>query len=415
MLVKNYVKRDIEEKVWKYMEDPEILAVVGPRQSGKTTLIRKIEENLENSNFVTFEDRDVLRLFEEDEKEFAEMYLEDFDYLLIDEVQYAEEGGRKLKYLYDTYPDKKIIITGSSSMEMTLKGLKYLTGRVLKFELFPFSFREFLRYRDNKLFKIFSDRETKIKEWLKGEKLSLSESVLERLEKLRKEYVVYGGYPRVVLADKDSKKEKILENIVHTYLIKEIGRVLGVEDEKEFEDLMKLLSVQMGEKMNYSRISKKTGINHRKLKKYIDVLEKTFVLEQIRPFYSNKTKEITKSPKLYFYDNGFRNSLINSFQKPEFRSDVGNLNENFFFSQSRSELKYWRTKSGAEMDFVFDGRSPVPFEIKTSPKITRSFRSFLDKYSPEKSFIMNETEFRRDENIFYLPLIFSEKILNLTG
>ena len=405
-----YVKREIEEEIQQYIDAQEIIAVVGPRQAGKTTLFKKFQKDLENSNYISFEDRDILRVFEEDEKEFAEIYLEEYDYLLIDEFQYANQGGKKLEYLYDEYPEKKIMITGSSAADMTIEGLKYLTGRVLKFNLYPFSFREFLKYRNEELYNVFEKREQKLQEWIKGEgELSLTEATLEKLEALRKEYAVYGGYPRVVLSDSEEEKKKVLDNIVETYLIREIGDVLNISDDREMKDLMRILALQMGEKTKYNKVSQRTGINYNKLKERLNVLEHTFVLEQVRPFYTNKQKEISKQPKIYFYDNGFRNTLINNFQELEMRNDQGELNENFFFTQARTELKYWRTKSRAEVDFVKENQEINAFEIKTAPKTTKSIRSFQEKYSPENMVVMNQEKIQKNDSEIFIPLIFAQE------
>ncbi|MFO8110139.1 MAG: ATP-binding protein [Thermoplasmata archaeon] len=407
-ILAEYVKRDLEDQLWRYMDSPEIVAVVGPRQAGKTTLLYKIHTELKNSNFISFEDRDALNLFEEDEKEFAELYLKDYDHLLIDEFQYAEEGGRKLKYLYDHY-NKKILITGSSAIDMTVKGLKHLTGRVFKFKLFPFSFNEFLRYKNQKLYKLYSKKD--IEGWVYGKKdITISKTILEQLEGLRKEYAIYGGYPRVVLSETKEEKRMVLKNIVDTYLIREIRGVLGITEDREILNLMKLLAVRMSEIINYTAVCEKGGFQYNDLKGWLNILEHTFVLEQVTPYYTNKQKEVIKAPKIYFHDNGFRNAILNSF---DLRQDRGELNENFFFTQVKKQLKYWRTKSKAEVDFVLEKKTPIPFEIKTVPKITRSFRSFMDKYQPELAFVMNEREFKKDENIFFVPLIFSQRITDL--
>lgn len=408
-----YVRRDIENEIRKYIDSPEILAVVGPRQAGKTTLFKKLQKDLENSNYITFEDRDILQIFEEDEKEFAELYLEGYDYLLIDEFQYADKGGKKLKYLYDEY-NTKIMITGSSAAEMTVEGLKHLTGRVLKFRLYPFSFREFLRYRDQELFKLFKNREEKLETWITGETdLSITRPTLNRLEEIRKEYAVYGGYPRVVLSDTEEEKQKVLENIVETYLVREIGGVMGISNDREIKDLMRVLALQMGEKTRYNKISQKTGMAHNKLKDRINTLEHTFVLEQVRPFFTNKQKEVSKQPKIYFYDNGFRNTLINNFNQLELRKDKGELNENFFYTQARTELKYWRTKSKAEVDFIKENSEINAFEVKTTPKTTRAMKSFQDKYKPENTIIMNQEKLEKNNSETFIPLIFSEKASKL--
>lgn len=406
----SYVERDIESEINQYIDSPEILAVIGPRQAGKTTLFRKLEERLDNSNYISFEDRDILSVFEEDEKEFAQLYLQDYDYLLIDEFQYAEQGGKKLKYLYDEFPDKKILITGSSAAEMTIEGLKYLTGRVLKFRLMPFSFREFLRYRDEKLYSLFEDKEKELEAWMDGEKdLNLTDTTLGKIEDLRKEYAIYGGYPRVVLAESEEEKQKILENIVDTYLIREIGEVMNISEDREIKDLMRILALQMGEKTRYNAISNKTGIKFNKLKDRLNILEKTFVLKQVRPFFTNKQKEVTKQPKIYFYDNGFRNTLINSFNSMELRNDRGELNENYFFTQAEIELKYWRTKSKAEIDFIREESSITAYEIKTSPETTRAMKSFQEKYEPENMIVMNQEKLQKTTEELFIPLIFSHK------
>lgn len=413
-ILERYVKRDLEDEIWRYMDSPEILAVVGPRQAGKTTLLYKVHSELKTSNFISFEDRDALSLFEEDEKEFAELYLDDHDYLFIDEFQYAIEGGRKLKYLYDHHPDKKIIITGSSAIDMTVKGLKYLTGRVFKFKLFPFSFGEFLRYKNQKLFKFYSKKD--IEGWVHGKKdITISKTLLEQLEDLRKEYVIYGGFPRVVLSETEEEKRMVLKNIVDTYLIREIRGVLGITEDREIFDLMKLLAVRMSEIINYTAVCEKGGFRYNDLKGWLNILEYTFVLEQVTPYYTNKQKEVIKAPKIYFHDNGFRNAILNSFNTFDLRQDRGELNENFFFTQVKDQLKYWRTKSKAEVDFVLEKKNPIPFEIKTVPKMTRSFRSFMKKYRPEMAFVMNEKELKQDDNLFFVPLIFSQRIADLIG
>ena len=409
-----YIRRDIEDELMRYLDVPEILAVVGPRQAGKTSLFYNIHSQLENSVFVSFEDRDILNIFEEDEKGFGELYLEDTDYLFIDEFQYAEKGGKKLKYLYDRYPGKKVLITGSSTVDMTVKGLKYLVGRVFKFRLFPFSFSEFLRAKDEKLYRIYVKRTEELERWVKGEgELTISDTLLERMEDLRREYIVYGGYPRVVLSKTPEEKRKVLDSIVDTYLIREIRDVMGISQDRRLLDLMKILALRMGEQINYNSVCEKGDITYNELKEWLSVLEHTFVLEQVRPFYTNKQKELIKTPKIYFYDNGFRNSMLGMYQDPEVRPDRGELNENFFFTQSRQTLKYWRTKSKAEVDFIWDREGKIAFEVKTAPKVTRSFRSFQKKYDPVYSFVMNEKMIGKEGDIFFVPLIFSEKIMDI--
>ncbi len=423
-VLEQYVPRDLEKTIKKYIDRPEIIAITGPRQSGKTTLLTKIYGDLDNSHFISFEDREALELFEEDEMEFAKIHLEDYDYLLIDEFQYASKGGRKLKRLYDKYSDKKIIITGSSTAELTVKGLRKLTGRVFNFELHPFSFREYLKCHDEKLYEIHEDKSKEVRSWIEKndsekskarEKPSIPETTLKKIEDLRKEYLTYGGYPKVALAESEEEKRTLLKNVINTYLLREIRGVLNIPEEHEIRKLMKLLSLQIGNLMNHSKLRDRAGLKQKELKEKLSILEHTFIIKRIKPFYTNKQKEIVKNPKIYFYDPGLRNALIKNFKKPENRSDRGELNENFFFSQSIDkdvELKYWRTKAKAEADFVLDQPENQAFEIKTTPRITRSLRSYINSYEPKCSYVMNEEELKNPEpGVYYVPLIFSGAIL----
>lgn len=410
----SYVRRDLEEKIWQYKDKPEIIAVTGSRQSGKTTLLLKIHKELENSNFISFEDREILDLFEEDEKAFAEQYLEDYDYLIIDEFQYAEQGGKNLKYIYDHYPDKNIFITGSSAAELTVKGLQFLTGRILNFKLFPFSFTEFLNYKDKNLFKSYQRISNDLVDSLDSEdKLDFSKTLMKKIEDYRKEYLIYGGYPRVVLSDSEEEKKEILKNIVNTYLLKEIREVLDLSEDRKIKNLIKLLSLQLGDLVSYNKLGERASFTYKQLKEKLAILEQTYVIKLLDPFFKNKQKEIVKSPKVYFYDNGFRNAVINNFQDIENRNDGGELNENFFFSQVIQrdiEIKFWRSKAKAEVDFVRETPEMNAFEIKTSPQKTRSMRSFISSYNPKSFFVMNERELRFEEEMKFIPLLFSGRI-----
>lgn len=410
----SYIERDLEEKIWEYKDKPEIIAVTGPRQSGKTTLLLKIHQDLANSNFISFEDREALDLFENDEKSFAEQYLADYDYLIIDEFQYAEQGGKRLKYIYDHYPEKKIFITGSSAAEMTVKGLQHLTGRIINFKLFPFSFEEFLSYQDEKLYKSYQRiSEEVINSFRKNREVDFSETILKKIEDYRRDYLIYGGFPRVVTSDSEEEKRQVLENIVNTYLLREIRQVLDIAEDRKIRKLIKLLSLQLGDLVSYNKLGDKAGYSYKQLKQKLAILEQTYVVKFIDPFFTNKQKEIVKSPKTYFYDNGFRNAVINNFQNIENRNDRGELNENFFFSQAVQQdlqVKFWRSKSKAEVDFVSETPNLSAFEIKTSPRKTRSMKSFIDNYGPERFLVINEQKLKLGEDLDFVPLFLSGKI-----
>lgn len=406
-----YIERFLEEDIRKYLQDREIIAIVGARQCGKTTLMKKVFNELSNAEFISFEDRDLLSLFSNDIKSFVEKYVKENDYLFIDEFQYAKEGGKNLKYIFDNY-NTKIIISGSSAPELTIHSIKYLVGRVFVFTLYPFSFEEFLKFKDPKLYNIYKkDRTTK--------------EVIELINKYYYEYFVFGGYPRVVLEEDHEKKKEILKNIFNTYLLREIKEIMQIHEDQKINQIIKALSLQLGSLVNYSKISSLTGISFNELKKYIEILKKTFVGIEVGPFFKNKRKELYKTSKFYFLDNGFRNIAVNDFREKDLRNDLGELNENFIASElikQGKKPKYWRTKTKAEVDFVLEsrGNEVIPIEVKTflsdnKVKITRSFRSFFEEYNPKKGFIfsfnLKHRKYVNKSEIRFLPLFSIGRIL----
>ncbi len=379
--MKEYIKRDLERDLLKYMKSKEILAVVGPRRSRKTTIVENLLNKQKNKvNKLSFDDLKTLRLFEEDIDAFVDEYVSGYDLVFIDEVQYSKNSGKKLKYIYDKHWTK-IIISGSSAAELSIHSLKYLVGRIFTFNLFPFSFREFIRAKESVLEKYL-------------DKKGNSKIILERLNKHLEEYLIFGGYPRVVLSKSKEEKIKVLEGILNTYLLKEIKEILDLSDDYKLLNLIKALSLQVGSMVNYSELSLLTGFKYVDLKKYLNILEKTFILKQVRPYFTNKRTEIVKVPKIYFFDLGFRNIVIDNFQKE--RPDMRAIYENFVFNQmafSGVEMKYWNSKSNAEVDFIIerDG-SVIPIEVKSrliNKKITKSFRSFIEKYGCKEGYFLS--------------------------
>ncbi|MFW5846835.1 MAG: ATP-binding protein [Nanoarchaeota archaeon] len=380
-----YIERELENKINKYLKDREIIAILGTRQCGKTTLMKHIFKKLKNSRFISFEDRDILNLFTKDIKTFAKRYVEKKDYLFIDEFQYAKKGGQNLKFLYDTYKIK-IIISGSSAPELSVQSLKYLVGRILIFNLHPLSFKEFLNYKDKNLLEILLSKKEK-----------LTKEIVKLALPQYREYLTFGGYPKIV-AEKDlEKKQEFLKNIYNTYLLREIKEILQIEEDQKVNSLIKTLALQCGSQVNYNEISNLINLENYELKKYLEILKKTFICIETKPYFKNKRKELSKTPKIYFVDNGFRNIAIDNFQDIENRTDRGALNENFVCSELFKKdlnFKYWRTKAGAEIDFVIEKQNKlIPIEVKTTlktPKHGKSFENFIKEYPIEKGFFLSE-------------------------
>jgi len=236
-----------------------------------------------------------------------------------------------------------------------------------------------------------------------------------RINKYYNKYALYGGYPRVVLAKTDRERELVLKNIYNTYLLKEIRQILNYPSDTKLEKLIQALALQISSSCNYNELSDLTGLRHKDLIEALDILSYTFVIASCRPFYTNKRQELIKSPKFYFIDNGFRNMAIKNFTSLSTRNDTGAIHENFIADELLKKeivLRYWRTKSKAEVDFIIESQGDrIPVEVKSTlkkPAITRSFRSFLKKYNPPRAFVASENLYANkiitDTPIHFRPL-----------
>src|SRR3989344_1246072 len=370
-----YITRDLEKKINKYLKRKEIIAIVGRRQCGKTTLMKHVFSNLKNGNFVSFDDRNLLKLFDEDISLFIKKYVDGKKYLFIDEFQYSKDGGKQLKFIYDSQKIK-ILISGSSAPELSIQSIKYLVGRVFVLNLYPLSFLEFLNYKDKKLLEVISE-----------------------------------------------EKIEVLKNVYNTYLLREIRDILQISDDSKLISLMKALALQTGSLVNYKEISLLSGLKYDEVVKNVNILRNTFVCLESKPFFRNKRKELVKSPKIYFLDLGFRNFIINDFRKLKDRQDFGGINENFVACEiSRKDfiLKFWRTKAGAEVDFVIEKDNDIiPIEVKTTlrdSKYGKSLKNFVSKNKSKKGFILSFSHTDKiileGATIRFAPIFLTEKIIS---
>lgn len=372
------IHRDIYPKLQQLYKKPDIVALIGARRVGKTTLMHLLyDQETRQKEFISFDDQEILNLFQTNIKQFAQMYVKPYDVLFIDEFQYAAQGGKQLKYLYDTY-NIKIVISGSSSPELTIQSLSYLVGRVFILPIHPLTFKEFIQYKDKKLLPVMKNPTTE---------------TITFIQPLFEEFLQFGGYPQVILEPTAEEKIQRLKQIVNTYLLKEIRDILQYKDSLQFERLLKALALQEGSIVNKSKLSSLLDINIHKVTQILNVLEQTFIITQLKPYQNTKIKELIKSPKIYFQDNGFRNSLLNNFNTIQQRIDKGIIYEHFILNSLKTtqrEIVFYNYKNSSEVDFLFD---TLPIEVKshlTSPKIERGLHAFRDKFNPTNIVVYNE-------------------------
>lgn len=379
-----FIRRDVVEEIENVLERKEIVAIVGARQIGKTTIMKHFYDKVKTgrSNFITFDDLDILNLFESNINLFIEKYVEGRDFLFIDEVQYSKNSGRHLKLIYDKYKIK-IFISGSSKSEVAIRSLQYLVGRVFIFECYPLSFKNFVEFFSRDSSFLFS----KLR---KFEDFAI-------LKREFAEYLKFGGYPEVVLEKKENIKKEILRNIKNTYLLKEIRGVLNYKELNDFENMLKKLALQDGKILNKSSIAMDFGIHNNKIKEIIDVLEKTTILNIVKPYLSNKSKELIKSPKTYLFDLGFKNSIINNFNGLDLKQDKGEIYENFIlnsFVKAGLVVNFWNYRNLHEVDFVVEGEKGVfGFEVKSKVRgveISLSIKKFIDSNKAKRVYVFCE-------------------------
>lgn len=406
-----YIPRHTLDQLKKHINRKEISLILGPRQSGKTTIILKLKEELEKQNKKTIylnldrlEDLEFFTtqkiLLEKIKFEFGNQKV----YVFIDEIQRLKNAGLFLKGLYDYLSPYKFIVTGSGSLELKENIVEPLTGRKKIFYLYPLSFAEFFQFKTGK----------KITDFNKFYQFNKNEA-----ERMLNEYLIFGGYPRVVLAKTKNEKQETLQEIYSSYLEKDVKALLGVEKDLLYQHLLRYLAAEICSLVKKSEISRNLGLNIKTLNRYLFLLEKTFVIHLIRPFYKNPTKELTKTPKIYFLDLGLRNFIIARFSPFFQRDDKGKIFENFVFRQILDKgpvfgIWFWRTDTGTEIDFILQEKKELlPIEAKARKEkigiMGKGFLSFLEKYQIPKGVIIHLGEEKKvkkgKKTIFYKRII----------
>ena len=404
------IERKLLPELISWLDKPEIIVITGSRQVGKTTLLNMMLQKIPSNNKVYFdlEDYTILDICNSGASNFMNyLNLQGYSteqklYIAIDEIQYLNDPSNFLKILHDHYPSVKLIVSGSSTMEIKKKFKDSLTGRKIIFELDSFSFDEFLLLKYESLYKV-KQRIGNIKSILEGEFKNDMKLLINDFSQVVPEYIIWGGYPRNLHEHENSVKIALIKEIYNSYVRRDIKDIAQIGDISAFNNLIRLLADQISGQINYNELSNTLGNNLLTIKKYLFLLENTFIISRCQPYSKNKRKEISKMPKIFFQDTGLRNAVIDNFSMQITGMDWGNLLENFIFNELRRHFKpgeslfYWRTLAGAEVDFVLinENRKPVPVEVKATAlreaKVSRSFRSFINTYQPDTGLIFNNS------------------------
>jgi uncharacterized protein len=345
----------------------KIVVLYGPRQVGKTTLIEKLlTESQVTSLHINADEQKYVQAFTKADLRSMLDVIDNKQILFIDEAQNIPDIGLNLKILYDARKDLKIIISGSSSLDLAGQIKEPLTGRTRTYQLFPVSLKE----------------------------LRNIHSVFELKENLF-DFLVYGMYPEVLTIQRKEEKIKHLDELASSYLYKDILKLNNIRYSDKLYKLLQLLALQVGSLVSVVKIANALDLSSETINNYIDLLEKSFVIFRRTGYSRNKAKEISKMDKIYFYDNGIRNALLQNFTPWDLRTDKGALWENFVINERMKNNVYdqklirsyfWRTYNGTEIDIVEEENGRLSaFELKANNKITGVPPSWLHDY-PEASF-----------------------------
>ncbi|TNE68421.1 ATP-binding protein [bacterium] len=363
------IDRLVYQRLVAGLSSQKILVLFGARQVGKTTLLKSL---VKDTNFKTLwwngDEPDIRHDLKEATSSYLKSQLNGFELLIIDEAQRIENIGLTLKLIHENIPKIKVIASGSSSFDLANKINEPLTGRKKEFMLYPIAAKEFVHYE--------SERE---------------------FNRLLKNRLIYGSYPEVII--NPGNEREIIMGLADSYLYKDILTWETIQKPTKLEKLIQALAFQVGSEVSINELSQITGLDNHTVERYIQLLEKSFVIFQLQAFSRNLRNELKKSRKIYFYDNGIRNAVINQFATLELRNDVGALWENYLMSERVKKNAYegryvqsyfWRTFAGQEIDYIEEVDGAISaFEFKWNPKAKAKFsKTFTNEYEPEISQIV---------------------------
>ncbi len=362
------INRSILGSIQKRLGQNKVLLLYGTRRVGKTQLLHTISGTYAGKwMMLNAEDMEVQGTLARQTTENYKRLIGDNQLLMIDEAQTIPEIGKHLKFMIDTFPQLTVIATGSSSFDLMNKSGEPLTGRSYQFTLYPISFGEIENQYGY---------------------LTAKQQIEQRL--------IFGSYPEVVTMDNDEEREVYLKELMQNYLLKDIFIYETIKNASKIFDLLKLLAYQVGSEVSLDELGRSLGMSKNTVDRYLDLLTKVFIIYKVGGYSANLRKEVVKSSKWYFYDNGIRNAIISDFRDISVRNDVGQLWENYCFYErikmkryqgKAPEYYFWRTYDGQEIDMIEKENTQlhaVEFKWKTDKQL-RAPKVFTENY-PEATF-----------------------------
>ena len=364
-------KRDLESIVKEHCFKGKVIVLLGARQVGKTTLLKTLmrEQNMENVLFLNCDEPQTVSLLTNRNLREIQALVGKNKFVVIDEAQKVDNIGLTLKLMVDNIPDIQIIATGSSAFELRNQLNEPLTGRKFEYQMFPISTNEIWQ----------------------------TEGYLD-VRRLLEHRLVYGSYPDILTHSGDARE--LLTTLTDSYLYKDILATDSLRKPDLLDKLLRALSYQVGSEVSYNELAQVTNSDTKTVERYIELLEKCFIIFRLNGLSRNLRNELKRAKKIYFYDNGVRNAVIQQFSPVDMRNDMGALWENFFISERMKYNHYnryycntyfWRTSAQQEIDYIEERDGVMTaFEMKWNPKKanTRFPKSFIEAYSIKETVII---------------------------
>ena len=366
------IKRTIQAEVEKKLFKGKLIVIYGARQVGKTTLVKTIQNKTQESIYLNCDEPDIRAALTNTTSTAIKSLIGSARLVIIDEAQRVRNIGLTLKLMVDTFNDTQIIATGSSSFDLSNEIAEPLTGRKYEFHLYSFSFEELSQiYQPTELHRIVEQR------------------------------MIYGMYPEITL--KEQEANELLKSLTQSYVYKDVLEYQRIKNPDILQKLLEALALQVGQEVSYNELANLINIDKKTISSYIQLLEQAFIIFRLRPYSRNSRKELTKLRKIYFYDTGIRNALINNLNPLRLRADKGALWENFLIAERMKanhnhnispNTYFWRTHHQQEIDYLEEINNNLSgYEFKWQKNKLHIPRAFSKIYPDTEVKLVNRQNF----------------------